>query len=94
MSWPIPERREKLLSLYRAGHTYREIAAEYGGTWRGVSSTIRKMLERPDPLAMPVTKSMREAARIRQLRSAGLFHHQIAERVGVSRGTVSRVLRG
>jgi transposase len=46
MSWPIPERRAKLLALYYAGLTYRAIAAEYGGTWQGVYSTIRKMRER------------------------------------------------
>jgi predicted transcriptional regulator len=46
MSWPIPERRAKLLELYYAHRTYRQIASEYGGTEQGVRSTIRKMRER------------------------------------------------
>jgi transposase len=51
MSWPIPERRAKLLTLYYAGLTYRAIAAEYGGTDQGVRSTIRKMRERGEAVA-------------------------------------------
>jgi DNA-binding NarL/FixJ family response regulator len=92
MSWPVPERRERLLALYRSGATFKQIAAEYGGTPQGVRSTIRKMKERDDPLQMPVTKAMREAGRIRHLRELGLKHHEIAERVGISERTVCRAL--
>jgi DNA-binding CsgD family transcriptional regulator len=48
MSWPVPERRARLLELYRSGLTFAEIAREYGGTPEGVRSTIRKMRERGD----------------------------------------------
>jgi transposase-like protein len=48
MSWPNPERRAKLLSLYCDGAKYEEIAREYGGTPSGVRSTIRKMRKRGD----------------------------------------------
>lgn len=51
MSWPIPEHREKLIALYYARLTYRDIAAEYGGTANGVRSTIRKMRERGEVAA-------------------------------------------
>ena len=46
MSWPVPERREKLTRLYLDCVPFRLIAAEYGGTADGVRSTIRKMRER------------------------------------------------
>lgn len=48
MSWPVPERRQRLLALYRSGATFKQIAADYGGTEHGVRSTIRKMRERGD----------------------------------------------
>jgi transposase len=51
LTWPNPERRARLLELYRSGLTYRAIAAEYGGTAGGVRSTLRKMRERGEVAA-------------------------------------------
>jgi DNA-directed RNA polymerase specialized sigma24 family protein len=46
VSWPVPERRKLLLTLWRGGWELHEIAEVYGGTKDGVRSTIRKMRER------------------------------------------------
>lgn len=41
-----PLRRALLTRLYLSGMPFRLIASEYGGTAKGVRSTVRKMRER------------------------------------------------
>lgn len=69
MSWPVPEKRQRLLALYCSGASFKQIAAEYGGTPQGVRSTIRKMRERgeapprvpPLPRFFPRTKHLNQS---------------------------------
>lgn len=41
-----PKRAQLLARLYHAHKTYKEIAAEYGGTAHGVRSNVRRLKER------------------------------------------------
>jgi transcriptional regulator with XRE-family HTH domain len=88
----FPELREQAIALRRAGRSRREIKELLG---IGSNQTLNEALrgEPPQPWTWRPNAKDDLRAKARELRSQGLAYHQIADQLGVSKGSISLWVR-
>lgn len=89
------ERRERIIELYQQGYTLKEIASELGvsrGTVDIAIAKLRKSGEVKLRRDIPKRKKEERKQKIAELYLQGYTNKDMASELGVSRGTIERVL--
>ena len=86
------DQEEVIVARYRSGESAKAIAASYGVSRSAIDRVLRARGCEKRKIT-PVFRNTTRDQEIVRLRAEGLFIHEVADRVGVSRTRVTQVLR-